>query len=83
MGAVRSVEIPWTYMDSTLVWTCGGDRTIRHNLVCNDLTSDFKCLGLNPVQERRGLLPIGNSELEGNAGNFRSVGRNGRRQADV
>ena len=71
------------YMDHALVCPCGGDRTVRHNLVCKDLTSDLKCLGLNPVQEKPGLLPIANSDLEGNAGNFRSVGRNGRRPADV
>ena len=35
------------------------------------------------MQEKPGLLPIANSDLEGNAGNFRSVGRDGRRPADV
>jgi len=71
------------YMDHALVCHCGGDRTVRHNLVQRDLTRSFQLLGFRPVPEKAGLLPTATSEIEGNAGINRCLGTQNRRPADV
>ena len=71
------------YMDHALVCHCGGDRTVRHNLVQRDLTRSFQLLGFRPVPEKAGLLFTATTEIEGNAGINRCLGTQNRSPADV
>ena len=46
-----------TYMDHALVCSCGGDRTLRHNAIRDDLFAEAGDVGVRAEREKQGLLP--------------------------
>ena len=71
-----------SFSDHALVCPCGGDRTVRHNIVQCTLTNSLRLEGLSPIPEKPGLLPVRPGH-EGNAGRERTGGIGTRRPADV
>ena len=68
------------YLDHALVCSCGGDRTLRHNAVRDQVFSEANEAGLRVEREKAGLLPPrpGDEALRGERGNQAN-----RRPADI
>ena len=67
------------YMDHALTCMCGGDRTLRHNSIRNEVFAEAREAGLRCEKEKSGLLPPRPHEetLRGESGS------SGRRPADI